>query len=79
MQGFFLEPGVITRRYDELTDNFDASFDITWDVFDSGSSFSRMKFGAQAILRDRDSDSETYGFNINQSQQDLLSRKCSWL
>ena len=29
MQGFFLEPGVITRRYDELTDNnFDASFDI---------------------------------------------------
>ena len=32
-----------------------------------------MKFGAQAILRDRDSDSETYGFNINQSQQDLLS------
>ena len=74
MQGFFLEPGVITRRYDELTDNnFDASFDITWDVFDSGSSFSSMKFGAQAILRDRDSDSETYGFNINQSQQGLLS------
>ena len=46
MQGFFLEPGVITRRYDELTDNnFDASFDITWDVFDSGSSFSSMKLG----------------------------------
>ena len=73
LDGFFLEPGIILRRYDELTDNnFDGAFDLTWDLFDSGSSFAKLRAGVQAIYRERDSESHTYGFNINQSRDDLL-------
>ena len=67
LEGFFLEPNTIVRRYDELTDdNFDLSGDLSWDVLDTGSSYATLQGGFQAIYRERDSDSDTYGFNISQ-------------
>ena len=72
-RGFILEPGTIIRRYDELVDdNFDVSADLTWDVYDAGASFGQLKAGFQLIYRERDSDSATYGFNVNQIRDDLL-------
>lgn len=72
-RGFILEPGTIIRRYDELVDdNFDVSADLTWDVYDAGASFGQLKAGFQLIYRERDSDSATYGFNVNQVRDDLL-------
>ena len=72
-RGFILEPGTIIRRYDDLVDdNFDLSADLTWDVYDSGASFGQIKAGFQLIYRERDSDSATYGFNVNQIRDDLL-------
>ena len=71
--GFILEPGEITRRYDDLTDaNVDLSFDLTWDVFDNGASYGQLKGGAQLIYRERDADSATYGYNVNQIRDDLV-------
>ncbi len=73
LEGFFLEPNTIIRRYDELTDNnFDFSGDLSWDVIDNGSSYATLQTGVQAIYRERDSDSDTYGFNINQGLVDNL-------
>ena len=81
LNGFFFSNGGSTKRWDELTDdNFDASFDITWDVYDDGASFGQFKFGGQAIYRERDADSATYGFfnnganaPLNQSPNVLVS------
>lgn len=74
LNGFFVEPGVVFKRYDELTDeNLDASFDFTWDLFDDGDAFSTLKFGFGQIMRERESESKTYGFNINQARDDLLN------
>ena len=71
--GFILEPGTIIRRYDELVDdNLDMSVDLLWDVFDAGASFGQLKGGLQVIRRQRESDSATYGFNVNQVRDDLL-------
>ena len=71
--GFILEPGTIIRRYDELVDdNLDVSAQMSWDVFDNGASFSQLTTGLQLISRKRDSDSATYGFNVNQVRDDLL-------
>ncbi len=72
-RGFILEPGTIIRRYDDLVDdNFDVSADLTWDAYDSGSSFGQLKAGLQLIYRERESESATYGFNVNQIRDDLL-------
>ncbi len=72
-RGFALEPGIVLRRYDELTDNnFDVSADLSWDVFDDGASFAKLRVGGQAIYRERDSDTAVYGFNINQARDELL-------
>ncbi len=71
--GMRLEPGTILRRYDDLIDNnYDASMDLTWDVFDNGSSFGKLQAGFQLIYRERDSDTSVYGFNINQAREALL-------
>lgn len=71
--GFILEPGTIVRRYDDLVDdNIDVSAKLGWDVFDAGESFGRLSTGVQLIFRERDSDSATYGFNVNQVRDDLL-------
>ena len=73
LRNFFIEPGAILRRYDDLLDtNVDVSFDITVDAIDDGYHFSNFRFGASGIVRDRDSDSESYGFNINQARSELL-------
>ncbi len=74
LEGFFIEPGVILRRYDDLQDdNYDGSFDLTWDFFDNGDSFAKVQAGVQLIYRERDSESVTYGFNVNQSLTDILA------
>ena len=71
--GFILEPGTIVRRYDDLVDdNIDVSAQLGWDVFDAGESFGKLSTGIQLIFRERDSDSATYGFNVNQVRDDLL-------
>ncbi|MGB0222539.1 MAG: TonB-dependent receptor domain-containing protein [Luminiphilus sp.] len=73
LRNFFIEPGAIIRRYDDLLDtNVDVSFDVTVDALDDGYHFSNFRFGASGIVRDRDSDSESYGFNINQARSELL-------
>ncbi|NCZ62816.1 MAG: TonB-dependent receptor [Cellvibrionales bacterium] len=67
------EPGVVLRRYDDLIDNnFDVSADLSWDIFDSGASFAKLRVGGQAIYRERDSDTSVYGYNINQARDELL-------
>lgn len=71
--GFILEPGTIIRRYDDLVDdNADISVDLTWDVYDSGASYGQLTAGFQLIYRERESESATYGFNVNQVRDDLL-------
>ena len=71
--GFILEPGTIIRRYDDLVDdNADISADLTSDVYDSGASYGQLKAGFQLIYRERESESATYGFNVNQVRDDLL-------
>ena len=66
LNGFFISAGSTSKRWDDLVDsNFDFSFDVTWDVFDDGLSYSQLRFGGQAIYRERDADSATYGFFNN--------------
>ncbi len=73
LNSFFLESNALVRRYDELVDNnFDFSSSLGWDLFDNGSSFANLLVGFQLISRERDSDSDTYGFNINQQNVDNL-------
>ncbi|MEJ2139433.1 MAG: TonB-dependent receptor [Gammaproteobacteria bacterium] len=59
-------PDVI-RRYDELIDdNLDATVGLEY-LFDSdGDIESTLSFGVQVIARERDADSETYGFTGGQ-------------
>lgn len=57
-----LKSADLVRRFDELIDdNLDISSDIEYLFVDSGIQAS-LKFGAQAISRERDSDSDSYGF-----------------
>lgn len=52
----------LVRRFDELTDdNLDVSSDIEYLLTDSRSR-AKLNFGVQAIARERDSDSDSYGF-----------------
>ena len=72
LNGFFISSGSTSKRWDDLVDdNFDLSADITWDVFDNGASFGQIRFGGQAIYRERDADSATYGFFNNQADATL--------
>lgn len=74
LNGFFFSSGGSTKRYDDLTDNnYDGSFDITWDVYEGGASYGQLKFGAQAIYREREAESATYGF-FNNGANAPLSR-----
>jgi TonB-dependent receptor len=66
LNGFFISSGSTSKRWDDLIDNnFDGSFDVTWDLFDDGTSYSQLRFGAQLIYRERDADSATYGYFNN--------------
>jgi len=66
----------LVKRYDELRDdNFDASLDFDYN-FDAGDSIaSTLSFGAQIIHRERDSDSESYGFFGGQSIDDTAPNR----
>lgn len=57
-----LRSGDLVRRYDELVDeNLDISSDVEY-LFRNGGGEASLQFGAQAIGRERDSDSSSYGF-----------------
>jgi outer membrane receptor protein involved in Fe transport len=57
-----LRSGELVRRFDELVDvNFDLSSDVEY-IFVESDSQARVQFGVQTISRDRDSDSDSYGF-----------------
>ena len=57
-----LQTAELIRRYDDLIDeNFDGSVDLEY-LFSNGDLESTLKVGANAIHRERDSDSDTYGF-----------------
>ena len=74
LKGFTFEAGNSSKRWDDLTDNnFDGSFDVTWDVFDGGASFAKIQLGAQAIFRERDAESATYGY-FNDGRNPALER-----
>lgn len=52
----------LTRRYDDLVDdNLDGSVDANY-LFSNGNLESSLTFGVNGISRERDSDSDTYGF-----------------
>lgn len=64
-----LKTADLLRRYDDLTDdNLDLSTDWSYE-FDS----STLSFGAQAITRERDSESRSYGFRGAESNAPNLS------
>ena len=66
-----LEVPDLIRRYDELVDNnFDLSGDLEYLFDTDGDIEATLSFGGQFIYRERDSDSETYGFLGNQSLDD---------
>ena len=60
----------LSRTYEDLSDdNLDGSFDIDY-LFDNGLGDGTAEFGVQIIHRERDADSEIYGFAGNQSAFD---------
>jgi TonB-dependent receptor len=62
--GFFFNYGGSNRRFNNLVDNnYELSFDLTWDVFDDGDSFSSLKMGLSAIERDREAEAAIYGYS----------------
>lgn len=66
-----LEVPSILRRYDELVDNnLDFSVDLEYALNAIGSLETTASFGAMVVKRERDSDSETYGFNGGQLLND---------
>lgn len=57
-----LQTAELIRRYDDLVDeNLDGSLDLEY-LFSNGNLESTLKMGVNAIHRERDSDSDTYGF-----------------
>lgn len=60
----------LSRTYEELSDdNLDASADLEY-LFDNGLGDATVDFGVQFIHRERDADSESYGFSGNESAFD---------
>ena len=73
LDGFFLEANELLRRYDELTDNnLDISAEVTYELFADSNSEANLEFGFQIIKRERDSDSSSYGFNIQQGLVEFI-------
>ena len=57
-----LRSGELVRRYDELVDdNLDFSSDVEY-LFPDSAAQAKLSFGVQGITRERDSDSDSYGF-----------------
>lgn len=62
-----LEVPNILRRYDELVDdNLDGSFNVQYAFDGTERMESSLAFGASLITRERDSDSDSYGFTGGQ-------------
>ena len=60
---FDLQISELAKRYDDLVDdNFDGSADIDYNFSVNDDISSVVSFGGSAIRRERDSDSETYGY-----------------
>ena len=77
-QGFFYNYGSSNRRFNTLTDNnYEFSFDLSWDVYDSGDSFGVLKLGAGTIKRDRIAEASIYGFSTVLDGGVLLANSAS--
>jgi TonB-dependent receptor len=62
------------RRWDELEDNnLDGSFDLDWDLQLNDQWDTRLELGAQAIHRERETESATYGWLGNRFVVDVNS------
>ena len=77
-EGFFYNYGSSNRRFNALTDNnYEFSFDLSWDVYDSGDSFGVLKLGAGTIKRDRLTEAAIYGYSTILDGQVLLASSAS--
>jgi len=66
-----LEVPDMLRRYDDLVDdNLDVSVDFDYLLSGPGDNEATLSVGAQVIARERDSDSESYGFTGGQLLDD---------
>ncbi|MEQ9566536.1 MAG: hypothetical protein RLN85_12120, partial [Pseudomonadales bacterium] len=71
---FVLNVADAGRRWDELEDNnLDGSFDLDWDLQINDQWDTRLEFGAQAIHRERETESATYGWLGNRFLVDVNS------
>jgi len=76
--GFFYNYGGSNRRFNTLTDNnYEISFDLSWDVYDSGDSFGVLKLGGSGIKRDRLTEAAIYGFSTVLDGDVLLADSAS--
>ncbi|MCY4154239.1 MAG: TonB-dependent receptor [Gammaproteobacteria bacterium] len=73
LNGFLLEANQLLRRYDDLTDdNIDVSGALSYEFIATADTEFNMEVGFSVIHRERDSDSSSYGFNIEQALVDLV-------
>lgn len=73
LNGFLLEANQLLRRYDDLTDdNVDVSGALSYEFISDGDTEFNMEVGFSVIHRERDSDSSSYGFNIEQALVDKV-------
>ena len=73
LNGFLLEANQLLRRYDDLTDdNVDVSGAISYEFVSNTETEFNMEAGFSVIYRERDSDSSSYGFNIEQALVDRV-------
>ena len=73
LDGFLLEANQLLRRYDDLTDdNVDVSGALSYEFISDAETEFNMEVGFSVIYRERDSDSSSYGFNIEQALVDKV-------
>ena len=73
LNGFLLEANQLLRRYDDLTDdNVDMSGALSYEFISDGGTEFNVEVGFSVIHRERDSDSSSYGFNIEQALVDKV-------
>ena len=73
LDGFLLESNELLRRYDELTDdNVDVSSELSCEFISTAETGFNAAVGFQVIHRERDADSSSYGFNIEQALTELV-------
>ena len=73
LNGFLLEANQLLRRYDDLKDdNVDVSGALSYEFVSDADTELNVELGFQVIHRERDSDSSSYGFNIEQALVDKV-------